>query len=102
VRGGLVMRALKSGLAGYPKPIHFRFPRPCRFRSFSVSPRRRILLSGQLVPSEPFVNDLRHGQLEAVEVIHLVPVVVAICLLIQVTKQVEWLDGHIGSADAAL
>jgi hypothetical protein len=80
-----------------------RFPRPCRFRSFSVNARLRIgLLPGDLIPSEPSPKDSRSGYPEAIIVFHLIAMVVAKGLLIQITKQMKWLNAHIGSSDAPL
>src|SRR6266850_811928 len=51
-------------------------------------------------------HDLRHRKVEAVTVIHWTSLSSAIVeaprLFIQISEQVEWLDAHVGSADAAL
>jgi hypothetical protein len=47
----------------------FRFPRFCRFASFSVRVRFWfVMFASDLIPSEAFADNLRSGQLEAVEV----------------------------------
>jgi len=48
-----------------------------------------VILSSGLIPSQALADDLRHGQLEAVEVVHLLAVVVAEGLLIEIAEQME-------------
>ena len=74
--------------------FHVLLPLPCRWRSFLVDCRSNgsiLLLAGQLIIGEPLPNDLAHGDIEPISIVHLA-VVVAERLFIQVAEQVEWLD----------
>ena len=59
-------------------------------------------LAAQLVEGQPASDDLRHRQPEAVEVVHLFPVVVAKRLLIQIPEQVKRFDRYVSAVDSAL
>jgi hypothetical protein len=72
-----------------------RFPRPSRFLEGFFCSR---LLPGQFIVGEALAYDLAHGNDEAISVVHVLPVVVAKCLLVDVAKQVERLHGNIGTA----
>jgi hypothetical protein len=61
-----------------------------------------VVLAGGLIPGEAFPHHLRRSQFEAVEIAHVVSVVVSERLFIEVPEQVEGLDRNIGTADAAL
>jgi len=71
-----------------------RFPRPWRLRSFSVRARfGGQNLSGEFIPSEALVDDLRNDRAEPVavsdEVVFGGTMIKAECLLVQISKQME-------------
>ena len=59
------------------------------------------ILSSQVFVGQPLPRDLRECQFEAVEIVHIFSIVVAECLLIQISEQVERLYTNIGSTDSA-
>ena len=63
-------------------------------------------LAGDFGESQPLADDLRYRQVESVTVSHFAffgcAIVVAECLFIQVTEQVERFDADIGSFESAL
>jgi hypothetical protein len=70
-----------------------RFPRFCRFASFSV--RRRLtvrILADELIPSNALADHLRRSQFEAVKIIHAFALIVAERLFVEITKQVKWFN----------
>src|ERR1039457_1884352 len=52
---------------------------------------------GQLIPRQPFTDNLPHHYIKAVAVVHLA-VIVTKCLLIKVAEQVDGFDADVGSA----
>ena len=66
--------------------------------------RRRHLLadSNQFGVGKPFADDLRDGHREPIRVVHILPIVEAKRLLIQIPKQVVRFDRNIGPVDSAL
>src|ERR1039457_614420 len=76
----------------------FRFPRPCR----RLECRRRAVLTSQVIVGQSLAGDLRYYRAESLRIIHILPVVVAKSLFIDIAKQVKWLDADIGSVQAAL
>ena len=77
---------------------------PCRFFSLSVNGGRFYvrLLAGDFIPGEALAHHLGQRQFEAVEIVHVFPVVVAERLFVDVAEQVEGLDADIGSVQSAL
>ena len=76
----------------------FRFPRPCRL----VCLRSSLFgFAGQLGIGEALADNLPNGEVEAIPVIHVLPIVVAESLFVEVAKQVERLDRNVGPADSA-
>jgi len=75
--------------------------------SFSVSTRSLVRdLTRQPIPSQPLSDDLTDGHIEAVAIgqlvaVFILPVVVAICLLVQIPEQMERLNAHIRAVDPA-
>ena len=73
----------------------------------SVDRRRRLLgigaiLTGQVFVGQSLAGDLRERQHKASAIVHVLPVVVAEALLIQIPEQVEGLHGNVGSIQPAL
>jgi hypothetical protein len=65
--------------------------------------RRRILSrADQFGIGQPLANNLPHRHHEAVTVVHVVPIVVAERLFIDVSEQVVGFYAHVGPVDSAL
>lgn len=54
-----------------------------------------------MLVGQALAGDLRECQFEAFVIVHVIPVVVAEGLLIEVSKQVEGLDTNVGAVQAA-
>jgi len=74
----------------------FRFPRPCR----RLECRRRAVLTSQVIVGQSLAGDLRYYRVESL--VHVLPVVVAKSLFVDIAEQVKRLDADIGSVQAAL
>ena len=59
-------------------------------------------LASHLRIGQTLSHYLRECQLEAICIVHVLPVVVAEGLLVKVAEQMKRLDAHVGSRDAAL
>lgn len=77
----------------------FRFPRPCRRLIDSF---RFTNLAGEFSVGQGLARDLRDNRTKAVGVVHLVSIVVAKRLLVDVAEQVERFDRNVGAMKAAL
>ncbi len=66
-----------------------RFPRPCRFVA------RRFVLPCQIGISEPLAKDLRHAEFKPLAVVHVLAVIKAEHLLIEIAEKMERLNRHI-------
>jgi hypothetical protein len=53
-----------------------------------------VILASDLIPSEPLAYHLRSCQFESVKIVHVFPVVVAICLLIPESGAFREADGY--------
>lgn len=78
-----------------------RLPRRCRAASFSVKTRRVCCLASQLRERQPTSDDLSSRRTEPLEVRH-AAIIESIRLFVQIPEQVERLDAHVGTLDAAL
>jgi len=79
----LISAPASSGLATRHSPLRF-----CRFAS-------------ELIERQTLAYDTRNSHAEALAIRHLA-IVEAKSLFIKITEQMEWLNAHIGSIDAAL
>ena len=73
------------------------FPRPCRFVV-----ERVCVLAGEFAVGEALATDLRHGESEALRVVHVLAVVVAETLFVKVAVKMKRLYAHVGSRNPAL
>jgi hypothetical protein len=55
-----------------------------------------------MIPGQPLADDLPHGQIDALAVVHSLAIVESERLLIEIPEQVEGLDGNVGSLQPAL
>src|SRR5579871_395312 len=80
-----------------------RFPRPCRLERKVHCFRFRLAgLADQVLVHEPLAYDLRNRQIEPIPVVHVLPVVVAERLFVNVPEQMEGFDGDISAFEAPL
>jgi hypothetical protein len=75
----------------------FRFPRPCRLAGGGFPPA-----SDQFGVRQALADNLPDGKIETFRVIHILPVIEAKCLLIDIAKQVVWLNRNVCAIDSAL
>lgn len=55
-----------------------------------------------MLVGEALASDPRERQFKPFAVVHVFAIVVTEALLVQIAKEVEWLDTHIGTVDTAL
>ena len=86
----------RSKAEGYG--LGFRFPRPCRL----VSRFSSLRCPDQFRVSEALADDLAHNHIESIRVVHILPIVEAERLFIQVAEQVIRFDRNVGPVDTSL
>jgi len=77
----------------------FRFPRPCRLEREFRPCFRLPGLADQVFVHQPLADDLRDRKVESIPVSHVSPIVIPERLLVDVPKQVKWLDGNVGTLE---
>jgi hypothetical protein len=92
-KGGCEPEPARAEAKGQP----FSFPRPCRLEGEFRFSR----LACEFGIGQPFSHDLTYRQIEPRGIVHF-PIIVAASLLVDIPKQVERLDTHVGAVQAAL
>jgi hypothetical protein len=59
-------------------------------------------LASEINPRQTLAHDLPHCQVEALTIVHILPIVIAERLLVQIPEQMERLDANVGSLESPL